>query len=124
MKSKRPVNLNLTTLAYPPMAIASILHRISGIVMFLLLPFVFYLLYLSLHTQDTFHQLQAMFSCGLFKCTLWVFGAALTYHSFAGIRHLITDLGWGEHVHTARWSAYLIIILTLLSIIFLGILIW
>ncbi|PJD93970.1 MAG: succinate dehydrogenase, cytochrome b556 subunit [Legionella sp.] len=124
VKPKRPINLDLTTLAYPPMAIASILHRLSGILLFILLPFVFYVLSLSLHSQASFDHLQSMFSCFLPKITLWAFGSALAYHSFAGIRHMIADLGWGEQVQVARWSAYLVMALTVLSILFLGMLIW
>ncbi len=124
VKPKRPINLKLTTFAYPPMAIASILHRLSGILLFVLLPFIFYILSLSLGSADSFRHLQEMFCCPLPKITVWLFGSALTYHSFAGIRHMIADLGWGETVQVARWSAYLVMILTVLSILFLGMLIW
>lgn len=124
MQPKRPVNLNLFTLSYPPMAIASILHRLSGILLFVLLPFIFYIWHLSLESQDSFNHLQAMFSCHFFKLALWAFGAALIYHLLAGIRHLCCDLGWGEHLSTARWTATGVIGLAVVLSIFLGILLW
>ncbi|MCR9191868.1 MAG: succinate dehydrogenase, cytochrome b556 subunit [Gammaproteobacteria bacterium] len=124
MKSKRPINLDLTTLSFPPMAIASILHRVSGIVLFLLLPLVLYVLDLSLQSSSSFAQLQTMFSCWCFKLGLWIFGAALIYHLLAGVRHIIADLGWGETVPFARFTAYLVMALALGSVLLLGIWIW
>ncbi len=124
VKAKRPINLALTTLTFPPMAIVSILHRMTGILLFLLMPFALYLLHLSLASPDSFVQLQTMFTCSLFKLSLWVFGGAMIYHVIAGIRHLLSDLGCGEHLPFARWTAYGVMALSAISILFLGTLIW
>jgi succinate dehydrogenase / fumarate reductase, cytochrome b subunit len=124
VKSKRPVNLKLSTLAFPPMAIVSILHRISGIVLFLLFPFMLYLLQLSLSTRATFSRLEIMMMNPCVRLALWVFGSALIYHGIAGVRHLLSDLDWGDTLPAARWTAYSAMGLSLILILFLGMLLW
>lgn len=124
MNKKRPVNLDLTTMKFPPMAIASILHRVSGIVLFVLLPFILCLLAKSLYSTDTFAQAQAMLAQPLYKLLLWGFSVAMVYHIIAGIRHLLMDVGFGEHLSAGRQSAIAVIALAVISAIFLGIWIW
>ncbi len=124
MKSKRVINLQLSTLAFPPMAIASILHRISGIVLFLVFPFVLYILHLSLASQTTFVHLQSMVTCAVVRFVLWVFGSALIYHAIAGIRHLLSDMDLGDRLPIARWTAVAAMGLSVILILCLGILLW
>ena len=120
MKHKRPINLDLGSLKYPPMAIASILHRISGVVMFLMMPIMLYFLSLSLNSAESFEHLQADFNSPYYKVALWVFSSALIYHVIAGVRHLICDLGLGEDLATAKKTSSLVIILSVIAIILLG----
>ena len=124
MNHKRPVNLDLGSLKYPPMAIASILHRISGVVMFLLLPFMLYFLSLSLHSVESFDHLHSLLTRPLYKLLLWVFSTAFLYHVLAGIRHLLMDMGLGEHLGASRRSAITVITLAIILTIFLGLWIW
>ena len=125
MKSKRPVNLQLNTISFPPMAIASILHRISGVVLFILFPFVLYTLQLSLASPATFTQFQTMITTCLWsKLILWAFGSALIYHMIAGVRHLLSDMDLGDTLPLARWTAYGAMGLSLILILFLGMLLW
>ncbi|MFI4962290.1 MAG: succinate dehydrogenase, cytochrome b556 subunit [Legionellales bacterium] len=124
MNKKRPINLDLSTLKFPPMAIASILHRISGVLLFLLLPIMLFILGKSLHSEDLFAQTKTLLTSPLYKLVLWAFSAALFYHILAGIRHMIMDLGFGEHLCAARRSAMAIIALSVLATLFLGIWIW
>lgn len=124
MNQKRPVNLDLATMKYPAMAIASILHRISGLVLFLLLPFMLYCLALSLRNIESFAHLQTLIANPYCKILLWAFSAALIYHLLAGIRHLLMDMGFGEHLERARHTAIAVIILAIILTIFLGIWIW
>ena len=124
MNNKRPVNLDFGSLKYPPMAIASILHRISGLVLFLLMPMMLYFLSLSLPSAESFDQLQTLLTRPYHKLLLWVFSAALIYHILAGIRHLLMDMGIGEQVGVGRQTANIVIILAIILIIFLGLWIW
>ena len=124
MNKKRPVNLDLRTLTFPPMAIVSILHRISGMVMFLLLPIMIYVLEQSLRNAGTYANLQVCLARPVSKLMLWAFATALVYHLLAGIRHLLMDIGYGEHLEAGRRSAVAVIILAAVSTILLGIWIW
>ena len=124
MNKKRPVNLDLGTLKFPAMAIASILHRISGLVLFLLLPLMLYFLKLSLDGAASYADLQGTLSNPFIKIVLWAFSAALIYHVLAGIRHLLMDCGVGEHLGESRKSAIFVIGCSVILTIFLGIWIW
>ncbi|AUH71681.1 succinate dehydrogenase, cytochrome b556 subunit [Legionella sainthelensi] len=124
MNKKRPVNLDLVSLKYPPMAIASILHRISGVVLFLLLPIMLFILGQSVQSEETFLHVKNLLSQSCYKMVVWAFGTAMIYHLLAGIRHLLMDIGFGEHLNAGRNSAILVIALTVILTIFLGIWIW
>ena len=124
MNDKRPVNLNLASMKYPPMAIASVLHRISGIALFLLLPIILYFFSLSLHSSESFDQLQTMLTKPCHKVLLWCFSAALIYHLLAGIRHLLMDIGIGEEVSVGRQSAVIVIVFAIILTILMGVWIW
>jgi len=124
VNKKRPVNLDLGSMEYPPMAIASILHRISGIILFILLPVMIFLLDQSVQSEETFNYIKLQLSEPGYKLILWAFSAALAYHLLAGIRHMIMDLGFGESLCAGRRSSILVIVLAVVSTIFLGIWIW
>jgi succinate dehydrogenase / fumarate reductase, cytochrome b subunit len=124
VNQKRPVNLDLGTMKFPAMAIASILHRISGLILFLLLPFILYFLTMSLNSAESFIKVHILLESPYCKLLLWAFCVALIYHLLAGIRHLIMDLGFGEQVSAGRRSAVLVIALAVILTIFLGIWIW
>lgn len=124
MNKKRPVNLDLSSLRYPPMAIASILHRISGVVLFLLLPIMLFIFGQSMHSEESFVQIKSALIHPCYKLILWAFGTALIYHVLAGMRHMIMDLGFGEQLSTGRRTAVLVIALAVILTIFLGFWIW
>jgi succinate dehydrogenase / fumarate reductase cytochrome b subunit len=124
VKQKRPVNLDLSSLKYPPMAIASILHRLSGILLFFLFPWVLYLFSRSLLSEAEFQATLLSFSSSFPKILLWTFFSALIYHLLAGIRHIFMDIGWGEGLATSRFSSIFVIVLAAILIIFLGIWLW
>lgn len=123
-KSKRPVNLDLTTIKLPPMAIVSILHRLSGIIIFLLMPIMLYGLQQSLISPEHFFKTKQCFEHGAMKFLLWAFLSGLIYHGLAGIRHLLMDIGFGEHVSAGRKSAYLVLGLATVLILCLGVTLW
>lgn len=124
MNTKRPINLDLTTIKFPPMAIASILHRVSGVVLFLLFPFILYYFDLSLRGTSSFAALRLTLESLSAKLMLWAFGAALIYHLLAGIRHLIMDAGYGEHLSAGRNSAIGVIIASVVLTLLLGFWLW
>ncbi|MDF1828212.1 MAG: succinate dehydrogenase, cytochrome b556 subunit [Legionellaceae bacterium] len=125
MNDQRPINLNLGSLKFPPMAIASILHRISGIGLFLLLPLMLYFLKLSLASAASFEHLQMLLTtCVWYKLAILAFAAALIYHVLAGVRHLLMDMGFGESLVAARRSAFVVIGLAVIGTLLFGASLW
>lgn len=125
MKASRPVYLNLWRIKFPIPAIVSILHRISGVVIFLGLPLLLYLLSQSLSSQDSFdHLATTAFANPVIKCAVWVVLSALIGHFWAGVRHLLMDMGIGEGLHAGRISAIVVLAITAVMIVVLGIWIW
>lgn len=124
MNKKRPVNLDFTTLKFPPMAIISILHRLSGVFLFLIIPVMLCGLSASLGSKEGFDRLMQCFSSPWCKGLTWFIVSALFYHLIAGVRHLLMDLGFGEDVKTGRTSAILVLILAILTSISLGVWLW
>lgn len=124
MKDKRPVNLNLLKIRFPAAAIVSILHRVSGVIVFLLLPLLLWLLSQSLASVATFNALHADLMQPGLKFFVWALLSALLYHFVAGIRHLFMDAGIGETLIGGKLSAYLVFALSAMGIILLGVWLW
>lgn len=92
----------------------SILHRITGVVLFLALPFSLYLLEQSLHHRSGFEDVSAMLDRPSGRLVLLVVIASLAYHVLAGLRHLALDIHWGVEKNRARQSAHGVLIATAL----------
>ncbi|HSM20880.1 MAG TPA: succinate dehydrogenase, cytochrome b556 subunit [Rubrivivax sp.] len=100
---QRPVyrNIHLTQiLGYrlPPAGIVSILHRVSGALMFLLLPFVIWLFDTSVSSEISFDVFASAFTVGLGVLPGWFLKLvvlaliwAYLHHFIAGVRHLWMD---------------------------------
>lgn len=124
VNSKRPVNLDISTIHFPIPAIASILHRVSGIVAFVGIAFLLYGLDLSLSSQTGFSSVADVMAHPLAKLVIWGTLSALAYHLVAGIRHLIMDMGVGETLEGGRLSAKITFAVSVVLIILLGVWIW
>lgn len=123
MRSSRPKNLNLFTIHFPIPAIVSILHRISGAVLFLLIPFILWALQTSL-TYDGFDTMQQWFGNALVKIVVWLTLAAFLYHLVAGVRHLMSDMHIGDTLKAGRRSAMLVFIVSAVIILLAGVWLW
>lgn len=121
---KRPVNLALWTIRFPITAIISILHRLSGLFLFLLIPVCLYTWQLSLLSVDSFNTMHGNFGLWYFKLLSWLALAALIYHLIAGVRHLLMDMHIGDSKQAGKASSYLVLILTLVLAALLGAYIW
>ncbi len=123
MPSQRtaPIYLNLFRIRFPAGAITSIAHRISGVFLFLSLPFLIYLLDLSLQGQTGFEQAVEWLQCGWIRAGSVAIAWSLLHHLLAGIRFLLIDIGVGVTLQAARTSAWLVnISAALLTLAYLG----
>ena len=90
---------DLTTYRLPPAGIVSILHRVSGVVMFLLLPFIIWMFDTSVSSEISFARFKAAFNSGLGFAPGWFLKLvalaliwAYLHHFIAGLRHLWMDV--------------------------------
>ncbi|CAH0533883.1 Succinate dehydrogenase cytochrome b556 subunit [Vibrio stylophorae] len=109
---------------FPIPAIASILHRISGVVLFLSLAPLLWLLNQSLASPSQFAEVQIWLSYWWMKLILWSVLTATAYHICAGVRHLIMDLGFGESLKAGKQSAIIAIGIALVLSVLGGIWLW
>ncbi|NLQ16138.1 succinate dehydrogenase, cytochrome b556 subunit [Marinomonas sp. M1K-6] len=125
MNKKRPVNLDISTISMPVTAIVSILHRITGIILFVGLAFLFYAFDLSLESQEGFDQVvNALQTNFLVKFVIWGVVSALMYHFVAGVKHLFMDMGCFEELESGRNAAIANIVIAVVLIVLAGVWIW
>lgn len=109
-------NIHVTQLAnyrWPLAALSSGMHRISGFLLFLLLPFILYLLDQSLTSESTFEHFRGIVSHGFVKLVLLAMIWGYLHHFCAGIRHLIMDAHIGLDKDSARKSAATVLAVSL-----------
>jgi succinate dehydrogenase / fumarate reductase cytochrome b subunit len=124
VKSQRPVNLDLRTIKLPITAITSILHRISGIILFVGVFFMLLALSKSLGSEEGFADVKATLTSPLAKFIAWGLLSALLYHLVAGVRHLIMDTGVGETLEGGKLGSKIIIAISVVLIVLAGVWIW
>ena len=110
----RPKYLNLLKIRLPITGIASINHRISGLILFLSIPYSLYLLQLSLSSEAGFKEAVASFSSPWFKLALILLLWSFLHHLFAGFRFLLIDQNIGVSLAVARKSAWFVVFAALL----------
>lgn len=108
IKTTAPVFLNLFRIRFPVGAVTSIGHRVSGICLFLSLPFWIYLLELSLAGAEGYAQALAILHSPWFRGALVVAAWTFFHHLFSGVRFLLLDAGAGRELRVARRSAWLV----------------
>ena len=96
VNKNRPVNLDIATFRLPITAYVSILHRISGVANVFISLALIWLLSQSLASEDSYEYVIEFTNLMSVKIVLFLIFANLIYHSCAGIRHLIMDMGVGE----------------------------
>jgi succinate dehydrogenase / fumarate reductase cytochrome b subunit len=124
MKKERPKHLDLRVIKQPVPAIASILHRVSGAGLFLMLPFLIFLFELSLDSSLGFSMFKAFVGYPLVKLILIGLLWAFLHHFCMGVRILLLDLNIGTDLKPARTSAKAVIIISLVLTAILGAKLW
>lgn len=105
LQGRRPVYLDLQRIRLPVSGMVSILHRVSGIILYISTPFVAYLLELSLRNSEGYAQAAALLN--RWPVQLWFALAcwSLFHHLLAGLRVLLIDFDIGVARETAFRSA-------------------
>lgn len=92
----------------------SILHRVSGAMLFLLLPFVLYLFEQSITSELSFAKFSGLVSGGFVKLVLLALIWGYLHHFCAGIRFLLLDVHVGVAKEKSAKSAVTVLIVSLL----------
>jgi len=120
MLKKRPKHLALHLIKLPLPGLISILHRVSGLALFLALPLLLLMLQYSLRSGETYAQLQDVleqpFSRLILLGLLWSF----LHHFCAGIRYLAIDLHYVSNLKQARDSSKIVLLVSLALTILIG----
>ena len=111
----------------PPAGIVSILHRVSGALMFLLLPFIVWLLDVSLSSEISYEQFTAAFGVGIGVVPGWLIKLvvlaliwAYLHHFIAGVRHLWMDMTHSVTKEQGHSSAIVTLVSSVVLTVALG----
>jgi succinate dehydrogenase / fumarate reductase, cytochrome b subunit len=124
-------NLNvfsdLTSYRLPAAGVVSILHRVSGVLMFLLLPFIIWMFDTSVSSEISFARFTSLFNAGVWGLPGWIFKLvvlalmwAYLHHFIAGVRHLWMDATHAVTKEVGNGSAKITLGLSVLLTVALG----
>jgi len=120
IKKRRPKNLDLPTIRLPLPGILSILHRVSGAGLFLMLPVLLWLFQGSLTSSDTFAGVKAVVGHPVAKIVLLGLIWFYMHHFCAGIRYLLLDLHKGIELEAARLSSKIVFAVSIALTLIIG----
>lgn len=120
----RPKNLNLLTIRLPIPALVSIMHRVSGAFLFMLLPFMLWVLHQSLANEQSYQLAIKVLNHPIVKLICLAVTWAYLHHAFAGIRHLALDAHYGLRLNYARATSRAVLVISGLLTLRMGIWLW
>jgi succinate dehydrogenase / fumarate reductase cytochrome b subunit len=121
---KKVSSLNLLTIKFPITAIVSILHRISGILLFLAIPLLLWVFSESLASAEQYASIKIALNSLTVKLILWFLYSALLYHLLAGARHILIDLSFGRSKQNSKITGSIVLVVAIIGSIGLGVGIW
>ncbi|MCK9983738.1 MAG: succinate dehydrogenase / fumarate reductase, cytochrome b subunit [Azoarcus sp.] len=124
VRKQRPKFLALHEIRLPLPGIVSILHRVSGAGLFLMLPFLLYLLDRSLASPESFAAYKSVVGNPLVKILLLGLLWAYMHHFCAGIRFLLLDLHKGIDLQSARNSSRIVLAVSIALTVIIGVKLW
>lgn len=113
--STRPVYLDLARIRLPLPGWVSILHRISGVLLFLAVPLGVAVLSMSLESEAGFLTVSGWVTAGWAKLLLLALAWAFSHHLLAGLRHLAMDAHCGVQLAQARASGAAVLVLSAMT---------
>ena len=122
---KRPVYLDLPRIRLPLPGIVSILHRVSGALLFLVgIPLLLYGVAGSLDSPEAYAAIKAGFAHPVAKLVLIALLWSYLHHFCAGIRYLLLDIHRGIELAPARRSSAVVLVLSIALTLVLGARLW
>ncbi len=105
---KRPIFMDLLRIRMPVVAVLSFAHRVTGVMLCLLIPFLIYLLDLSLRDAQGYAEALTILASPPVKFMAVILLWGFSHHLLAGIRFLLIDADIGVERDSARRSAWII----------------
>lgn len=124
MNNNRPVNLDLTKFSFPLPALTSIVHRVTGVALFVGVAILLYGLDVSLSGEEGFKSVKECLDLFVVKLIVWGVVSALLYHLVAGFKHLFMDMGIGETLEGGVLGAKLTVVISAILIVLAGVWLW
>jgi succinate dehydrogenase / fumarate reductase, cytochrome b subunit len=124
MPTQRPKYLNLLQIRLPVPGIVSILHRVSGAALFLLIPLLLCLFQQSLQSPEAFQRFSEVLSHPVSKLVLIGLVWAYLHHLFAGLRHLALDLHYGTELPAARATSWIVLFGAIVLTLIIAVKLW
>ena len=128
LKKARPKYLDLRAILFeirlPLPGWISILHRISGALLFVSLSWLLWMLDRSLSSEAAFEKIRHYAGLWPVKLALLVLVWAYCHHVCAGVRHILLDLDKGVDLKTARLTSGLVFAVSFVLVAFLGWKLW
>ena len=124
MTNSRPKYLDPLRIRLPIPGLISILHRISGLGLFLFLPLLLWLFQSSLTSPDSYVRYRAAFANPLVKLILIGLLWAFLHHLLAGLRFLALDMHYGTDLPTARATSWAVLVTAIVLTAVLGVWLW
>lgn len=124
VKDNRPVNLDISTIRLPITSYTSILHRVSGVAVFVGMAVLLCLLDSSLESAERFAETRALLDGWLVKGVVWLVVCGLIYHTLAGVKHLVMDLGIGETLEGGQRGSVIVLVGSGVLMLLAGVWIW
>ena len=120
----RPKYLNLLQIRMPVPAVVSIMHRVSGAALFLVLPALLAWWQCSLSSPDTFAASKSFAAMPLGKIGILLLVWGYLHHLCAGVRHLASDIDLGTELKSARFSSWLVLAVSIGLTLLIAVRIW
>ena len=124
VRKQRPKHLALNEIRLPLPGIVSILHRVSGAGLFLLIPLILALFGSSVGSPESFAAYKEMVSNWFVKLILFGLLWAYLHHFCAGIRFLLLDMHKGVDLPTARLSSKIVLGVSIALTVIIGVWLW
>jgi len=125
MSDSRPVNLDLTSISLPLSAYASILHRVSAVIIWVGFAALLAIVGCATQSEESFNDVVALLSGNfLVKFCIWGFLTALGYYCAATVKHLVQDFGYCEELESGKVISGVAIGAGVVLAVLAGVVVW
>jgi succinate dehydrogenase / fumarate reductase cytochrome b subunit len=125
MNKARPVNLNLLSISFPITAIASIMHRVCAVILWVGFGFLLFTAGYALQSEENFLTVAELLSTNfLVQFVAWGLSTATGYYFMGTFKHLIQEMGFFESLEGGKFISWTALSLGVVIGIFMGVVIW